>query len=279
MHPMPDGPRSAIGSAAGGFRAGARLLPRAFGMLRRQRELWAPAAVPALLTALCVGLAAAGVYANAGELLDVIREALPRFEAGAWYSWLWIGPAKALAFLACYLLFAVSTALALLLGLVVATLLASPVLDVLSQRVERVLLGAAAGDDEPLGAAVVLRAALAALSNEARRLGWFAGIWLAIVGLGLILPFGPVLAPVALALVAIAFLPLEYSGFALDRRCVPFAGRRAWLARQRAKALGFGSAGFAIGLVPGLNFLLLPVLVVAGTVFVLESPPEDSAPP
>ena len=151
---------------------------------------------------------------------------------------------------------------------------ASPVFDVLSKRVERVLAGRAAGDREAASVAGVAREALGSLSNEAQRLGLFGAIWLAITGVGLLIPFGAALVPVALAALAIVFLPLEYAGFALDRRRVSFAARRAWLASQRPKALGFGAAGLAIGLVPGLNFLLLPVLIVAGTVLVLESPPD-----
>jgi len=270
---MSDTPPSTIADAGRGFRDGARLLPRAFGLLRRHRELWAPAAVPSLLTAVCLGAVAVLVYANADSLLGAIAQALPRFEADTWYSWLWIGPAKGLVFLARYVLFAGVVAVAALLGLVTATLLSSPALDVLSQRVERVLAGSAAGDDRSSGVVDTLRDARAALANESRRLGSFTAIWLAIAGICLVMPFGPAVAPIALAALAIVFLPLEYSGFALDRRRVPFAGRRAWLASQRLKALGFGAAGFAIGLLPGLNFVALPVLVVAGTLLVLESPP------
>lgn len=263
-----------MGTSAGGFRDGAALLPRAFSLLRERRELWGPAALPAVLTALCLGVAGALVYANAGDLLGAIADALPRFEAAAWYSWLWIGPARALIWLARLGLFAAAAAAAALAAVVVATLLASPLLDVLSQRVERVLAGGAVGDDEGASVSGVARDALSALSNEARRLGFFAAAWLAITLVGLLIPFGAALVPAALAAVAIAFLPLEYAGFALDRRRIPFAGRWAWLSRQRPKALGFGAAGFAVGLVPGLNFLLLPVLIVAGTVLVLEFPPE-----
>ncbi len=35
---------------------------------------------------------------------------------------------------------------------------------------------------------------------------------------------------------------------------------------------GFGGAGFVTGLVPGLNFLMLPTLVTAGTLLVLRYP-------
>ncbi len=38
--------------------------------------------------------------------------------------------------------------------------------------------------------------------------------------------------------------------------------------------LAFGGLAFLVSLVPGLNFLALPVLVVAGTLLVLRLPPE-----
>ena len=36
--------------------------------------------------------------------------------------------------------------------------------------------------------------------------------------------------------------------------------------------LGFGGTAFAVGVVPGLNLLLLPLLVVGGTLLVLRHP-------
>lgn len=243
-------------------------------MLRRERVLWAPAAVPALLTAVCLSAAAVLVYGNAGGIDAIVVSALPSLEADAWYEWLWVGPGSLLLWLVRALWLFVVAATALVAGLLTATLLASPVLDVLSQRVERVISGVAAGDDEPLTSAGLVRDALGSLANEARRLARFVALSLAITALGWLVPFGPVLAPLALAMLAIAFLPLEYAGMALDRRRIPFAQRRAWLARHRARSIGLGAAGFAVGLVPGLNFLLLPALIVAGTIFVIETPPE-----
>jgi len=274
VQPAGTGTGTSVGT---GFRHGAVLLPRAFGLLRREQTLWLPAAIPAVLTALCLTAAGALVYANAGEILAGLSGALPSFQADAWYEWLWVGPAIALRFVAVGVLFVAATAVALVSGVLLATLLSSPVLDLLSQRVERVLTGSAVGDNEASMSAGVLRDALGSLLNEARRIGLFSAVWLGVTGVGLLLPFGPVLVPIALGAVAIAFLPLEYAGFALDRRRVSFAGRRAWLARHRPKSLGFGLAGFAIGLIPGLNFLLLPALIVAGTLFVLEAPPEEFA--
>ena len=55
---------------------------------------------------------------------------------------------------------------------------------------------------------------------------------------------------------------------------VVFAERRRWLWRRRSATLGFGLAAFLTCLVPGLNFLAMPVLVVAGTLLVLRHGPE-----
>ena len=256
------------------FREGAALLPRAFALLRTRRELWAPAALPAALTILGIAVAGALVVGNAAELFSLIRQALPDFEAGAWYSWLWVGPARALVAFASLVSFALVAAFAALIGLVLATLLASPFLDLLSQRVERVIRGIASGDDEHFDAATIARDALSSFLNEARRVGAFAVVWLAITLVGLTIPLAAPLVPLALVAVAVVFLPLEYAGLALDRRRVSFASRRAWLSAHRSRALGFGAAGLAIGLVPGLNFLLLPVLIAAGTLLVIEHPPQ-----
>ncbi|MCA9509498.1 MAG: EI24 domain-containing protein [Myxococcales bacterium] len=260
------------------FRAGAALVPRALRLLRARSELWAPAAVPALVTAVLVGFAIAVVAANAGGWSAAVARALPSPVAESAWQWLWVGPVVAALWLARQLLVAVLAAAALVAAMLAAALLTSPVLDVLSQRVERALTGAAAGDDEAFDAGRLARDALRSLGHEARRLAFFAAVWLAITAGGFVVPFGPALAPIALAAFAVAYLPLEYAGFALDRRRVAFGARRAWLRAERARTLGFGAAAFAIGAVPGLNFALLPVLVAAGTLLVVERP-ALAAPP
>ena len=41
--------------------------------------------------------------------------------------------------------------------------------------------------------------------------------------------------------------------------------------------LGYGSAAFLTCLIPGLNLLAMPVLVVGGTLLALRHPPAPSA--
>ncbi|MEE3329258.1 MAG: EI24 domain-containing protein [Myxococcota bacterium] len=265
-----DGERGLVA----GLRRGLALVPQAWRLIRGERLLWGPAVIPVLVTTGCVSVALVLAYGSAGEWLAWIQAELPSPRASQWYSWLWVGPMRVGIWLLSYLWVAVLGAASVAAALFVSALIASPVLDVLSQRVERVVRGAAAGDEDRLGARSLLRDAASALLNEAKRLAFFAGSWLAISAVGVLLPFGPLLAPAALLAFTVTFLPLEYAGFALDRRRVGFRDRRRWLAVQRATTLGFGASAFAMTWVPGLNFLLLPLLVTSGTLLVLECPPD-----
>jgi CysZ protein len=67
------------------------------------------------------------------------------------------------------------------------------------------------------------------------------------------------------------FLPLEYASFAMDHRQLRFRQRRALLWQHRWLMLGFGAAAFLTLLIPLLNFICLPVLVVGGTLVILHT--------
>ena len=94
--------------------------------------------------------------------------------------------------------------------------------------------------------------------------------------LGFVVPGGQVVAAPALVLVTMLFLPLSYAAYTLDRRGVPFATRRRWVVAHAPMMLGYGGTAFLAFLVPGLNFLFLPVLVSSGTLLALRYPPAAS---
>jgi CysZ protein len=113
--------------------------------------------------------------------------------------------------------------------------------------------------------------------EELRRLFFFVLIQLLIAGLGLVVPGGPLLAPVAMVAVTILFLPLDYASHVLDRRRLRFRDKRRWIWSQRWAMAGFGAGAFLTLTIPGLNFVALPALVVSGTLLALRYPPATPA--
>jgi len=267
------GPLGEVGSAARSF----ALPAAALRLLLRERRLWPLAALPLLLSVAAVVGAAAGVLTWSGEIRAFASGLLPVPGAETWYAWLWVGPLRALSFLLGVALFAALAAVAVVAAFALASLVASPFHDALARRVEEIVTGRVEALNEP-GLAGLLRQASRAVREEARRLGFFAALWLSVGAVGTLVPGGQLLAAPALLLLSLLFLPLDYAGYTFDRRGVPFAERRRWVRRHLGPALGFGAAALLLCAVPGLNLLALPVLVVAGTLLALRYPVRAGAP-
>ena len=255
---------------------GVRILLEGVRLLLREKRLWPLAATPVLLAIGAVLLASALLYGYASPLYHFLTAWWPHPEAGAWYTWIWVGPAKSLLWIAGGLAFAVASALVIAVAFLLANLAAAPFLDALSRRVEALVAGAVVESDESALRALWSEGKLA-LVGEAQRLFFFAAITLAIGALGVLVPGGQIVAPPLLVFVTILFLPLQYAGYALDRRRVPFRRRREWILARWPLMSAFGGTAFLTFLVPGLNFLMIPALVVGGTLLALRHPPETAA--
>ncbi len=266
-------PRRSPVAPVGGIGSGVRLLFEGIGMLLRERSLWALAAVPVTFCTVAFAGTAMLIYRNVAVLFEALTSWLPGFEVAAWYEWLWMGPAKLLFGLLEVLLFAVFCCVALLVALLIANLASAPFLDRLSHRVELIILGEVSEAGEG-GFAAIVAEARRSMTNEFQRLVLFVGVWGVISLRGALIPGGQLIAPPALVFFTALFLPLDYAGYHLDRRQVPFLMRRNWLRDHLSVMLGFGSTAMATALVPGLNLLLLPSLVVAGTLLALQYPIE-----
>jgi len=269
---------SHAGPAAGrreGPVAGLALHWEGLRLLGRERSLWKLAAVPFLLALVACGVTVALLVAYAGAVHGLATAWLPALEAGAWYTWLWIGPAKLLLGAVGLVLFLAVCALALVLAFLVATVLSSPFLEALSKRVEALVSGAVPewGESGLMG---VLREGGRAVTEEMRRLFFFVLVQLVIAGLGIVVPGGQIVAPLAMVAVTVLFLPLDYASYTLDRRRMRFRDKRRWIFAHRTAMVGFGAGAFVTLAVPGLNFLALPVLVVSGTLLVLRHPPAQT---
>jgi len=260
-------PLAVIGSAATSFALpveGARLL-------LRTPELRRIAAAPIAMAAVALLGALAAFLSFAPGLHEWVVELLPQLEAGAWYTWLWVGPGRALFWLLEKLMFVALGGLCAVVALLVASVAAAPFHEVLSQRVERLATGKVEEISEA-GISGATRDGVRAVREELRRLFFFLAGWALLTAFGIVIPGGQLVAPFALTLFTTLFLPLDYASYVFDRRRVSFARKRAWLRRHLGAALGFGGAALLLCAVPGLNVLAMPVLVVSGTLLALRHP-------
>ncbi|MBJ20319.1 MAG: hypothetical protein GY910_19875 [bacterium] len=257
------------------FRQGVMLLAEGFSFLRAQRRLWVLALVPVLFALVGVVSAVGLFWAHLEAIQQIFAGMFPVLEATHWWTWIWVAPGKALFWGLRWLAVGVSFAVSLVAGLLVANLASAPFLDRLSQRVEDVVLGARgpSADEAPSLLAETLRS----FAAEFLRMSFLAALWLSLSVLGFLLPGVHLVTGPLLVATTILFLPLDYTGFALDRRGVPFGSRRRWLWSELPTMVGFGGVAFVACLIPGFNLLVLPSLVTAGTLLVLRAHPDEAS--
>ncbi len=257
-----------------GFIAGAKTLGRALSVLRSHSELWRWCWLPLALNVLAFVLAAWMFLAYLDVLSGFVREAIALADPARWYEWLWVGPLRLLGWLVKWIMLIVFGLAVYVLFTLVGGLLASPFLDVLSERIEGLVTGS--GEAGPGGFQAVLRSAGRALREEAKRMGFFLGVQLLFLALALLPGLQP-LVVVANLVFAALFVSLDYTGYVLDRRGIRFRQRRSWIWQHRRAMFGFGTTALGTFLIPGLNFLCLPWLVTAGTLLALEAGPPERA--
>jgi len=249
----------------GGFR-----LPFEGGkLLRRERRLWGPAAVPFALSLLAFAVAISLIVSHAGALHAFVTSWMPELVATRWFQWIWIGPALLLLKLSGALLFLALAGACMLAAFLLASLLASPFHDTLSRRVEEIETGVVR-DDTGAGVAGALREAGRALREEGRRLLFYLAVVGSLLALGVLVPGAHLVTGPAATAFTVLFLPLDYASYALDRRHFSFGDKRRWVLGHGRVMVGFGGAAFLTCMVPLLNLAAMPLLVVGGTLLALR---------
>ncbi|MBN1960787.1 MAG: EI24 domain-containing protein [Deltaproteobacteria bacterium] len=158
-------------------------------------------------------------------------------------------------FIAIVLVLVVNVLLLMMIGQV----LASTFLDILSERIETLILGSPS-------APVTFQRMKTTVFLAIADLGWSLVYWclfnLPILIIGLAAP--PVAAVLSIMTSAL-LVAQEFVGLSLARRLVPFRQRWRWLRGHRLLCLGFGSTCMLLFAIPLLNFMLLPIAAVGGT--------------
>ena len=222
--------------------AGAWQVLAGIAFLVRHPGTWPLAALPAVLAVLFWGLGGIlGLFIAPRLEPLLISRSLPGLLHLPLTALLWIGLVGA----------------GMVVGLASALLLAAPILERLSRRVEQLVRGHVIDRSHGAG-------------WEAMQAVKGALFFLAAALVTLPIPLIPVVGPFLAALWASQALALQQTEAPLTRRGLDFAARRAWHKRLRPETLGFGLAGILIFLVPLGAFLLAPALSVAGTLLVLE---------
>lgn len=152
----------------------------------------------------------------------------------------------------------VDSILLLLLGQAVA----SPFLDLLSEKVEVIVLGT---EPEPTTVARTIRSVVVACADVI----WSLTFWLLVNLPILLINFVPVIGTAVAAILSFCFTALlltqEFAGLTMARQLVSYPGRFRVVWRNRWLSLGFGSTAMLMVMVPVINLVLLPLAAVGGT--------------
>lgn len=257
---------------------GFRLPFQGIAFLARHRSLWTWAALPAAVN-VGVFAAALGVFLYFfGTLYGLTTGWMYPQAPDFFLAWLWVVPLRLFAWSIGILL--LLAALLILYGafLALGLVIAAPFLALLSQRVEVLATGKPV--QEATGWKAALTSVFESVADEFRKVVFFAVVQLVLWVLAVLLPFAaPVTVAVAM-LFTLVFLPLECAGFAMDSRRLRFAQRRALVRRHLWLMLGFGASASLTLLLPLLNFVCMPALVVGGTLMMLHlEAPADAGQP
>jgi CysZ protein len=229
--------------------AGAWHVPAGFALLLRTPRLWPLAALPVILATVLVLLGAVlGIF-----LIPPVQGRVG-LTPGAWPVWVEI-PAT-------LLLWTAMIGGGVFLGLALALLLATPVLEQLSRQVEARLRGS------PIDSS---RGLLWELAQSLRGGFYFLLAAPGVLLLGLI----PIVGPLASVLWGGRAVAFQMTDPALTRRGLSFGERRGWHRDWRPESQGFGVAGMIALLIPLANLLVGPALVAGATLLVVSLEPLD----
>jgi CysZ protein len=150
----------------------------------------------------------------------------------------------------------------------VASTLASPFNDLLSQKTEEIVRGTF--HDTPFSLVQLVKDSARSIGHSLKVLGIYLVLLVAALLLLLIPVVGAPLSTVAGALISSYMFAYEYLGYPMDRRRFIWKEKRAFLRSRLRSVIGFGLGNVVLASIPLLNLLFIPAAVVGGTLLFLD---------
>ncbi len=172
------------------------------------------------------------------------------------------------------LLFSLSLLVVIFGFVAIGLVVAAPFNDMLSAAIEEKVTGKTV--DAKMS---IMELAKYTMKNEGRKMFVIIGIQLVLILMNLIPVVGQFLFMVLNPLFLMIVAAFEFLSFTLDRRGNSFAQKKDYLMSRLGLSLGFGLSVCITLMIPIVNFLLLPVAVSGGTLFVIENPPGEPVKP
>ncbi len=146
---------------------------------------------------------------------------------------------------------------------VVGNLIAAPFNDVLSERTEQLLTGNLI--IEPFSLTQIAKDFWRVMFDEVRKISIFILLMLVALLFNFLPGVGSLIYAVLSVVLTLYFLVIEYTGYVFGRKHLCFKDQRKFIAQNRLGALGFSVAVMCMLFIPFVQFLTIPIAVVAAT--------------
>ncbi len=192
-------------------------------------------------------------------LIGLIDRWIPDEKAWYWAILFWIAVV--------FVVLAVSLVAAVFFY-IIAGIICVPFNELLSQEVESMLRENPHKED--FSVRLLALDIWLAIIGEIKRIFLYLSLMIPLLLLNLIPAVGTVIYGAIFGVVTLLFLAFDFVDHPLGRRRIPFREKRKFIIKHFSSMIGFGAGVFIFLLVPIVNFIVLPLNAVGGTILFSE---------
>lgn len=234
-----------------GFIMGFFSLWNAFRFVGKNPSLYKYIAIPFVINVIVF---CGSVYWGFDLFSDLVGQYLAPYD-----TWYWHIVAAAVKLLAAL----ITLVVVFFTFTVVGNLIAAPFNDILSEKTEELLTGRL--NDEPFSLRQIGADLWRVMKDEVRKMSIFIVLMILILGFNLLPGIGSLLYAVCSVVLTVFFLIVEYTGYIYSRKHLGFKEQRQFISAHKMNTVGFGLAVMCTLFIPFVQFLTIPLAVVAAT--------------